>query len=72
MYAFISVLDLDMSPDQDTLDPHVLGLLDPEPDPSIYYNQAKILRKTMILTVLRLLLDFISLKNDENVPSKSI
>jgi len=61
-----------MSPDQDTLDPHVLGLLDPEPDPSIYYNQAKILRKTMILTVLRLLLDFISLKNDENVPSKSI
>ncbi len=36
-----------------------------------FYHQAKIVRKTRILTVLWLLLDFLSLKNDVNVPSKS-
>ncbi len=36
-----------------------------------FYHQAKILRKTLIPTVLWLLLDFLSLKNDVNVPSKS-
>ncbi len=35
------------------------------------YHQAKIVRKTLIFTVLWLLLDFLSLKNDVNVPSKS-
>ncbi len=44
-----------------------LGL--PVPDASII-KQKKI-RKTLIPTVLRLLLDFLSLKNDVNVPSKS-
>jgi hypothetical protein len=36
-----------------------------------FYNQAKIVRKTFIPTVLLLLYDFLSLKNDVNVPSKS-
>ncbi len=35
-----------------------------------FYHQVKILRKTLIPTVLRLLYDFLSLKNDVNVPSK--
>ncbi len=35
------------------------------------YHQAKIVRKTLIPTVLWLLLDFLSLKNDLNVPSIS-
>ncbi len=38
---------------------------------SFFYHQAKIARKTLILTVLWLLLDFLSLKNDVNVPFKS-
>ncbi len=36
-----------------------------------FYYQAKIVRKTLIPTDLWLLFDFISLKNDVNVPSKS-
>ncbi len=35
------------------------------------YHQAKIVRKTLIPTVLWNLFDFLSLKNDGNVPSKS-
>jgi hypothetical protein len=41
---------------------------------SSFYHQAKILRKTLIPTLLWLLLDFLSLKNDVNaviVPTKS-
>ncbi len=36
-----------------------------------FYNQAKIVRKTLVPTVLRLLYDFLSLKNDVNEASKS-
>ncbi len=36
-----------------------------------FYHQAKIVRKTLIPTVLLLLFDFLSLENDVNVPSKS-
>jgi hypothetical protein len=36
-----------------------------------FYHQAKIVRKTLIPTVLLLLLDFLSLKNYVNVPLKS-
>ncbi len=36
-----------------------------------FYHQAKIVRKTLISTVLWLLFDFLSLKNDVKVPSKS-
>ncbi len=56
-----------------------LGLPDPDPlvrgvdtDPSIIpLLSSKIVRNTLILTVLWLLLDFLSLKTDVNVPSKS-
>jgi hypothetical protein len=36
-----------------------------------FYHQAKIVRKTLIPTVLWLGFFFFSLKNDGNVPSKS-
>ncbi len=36
-----------------------------------FCHQAKIVRKTLIPTALCLLFDFLSLKNDGNVPSKS-
>ncbi len=36
-----------------------------------FYNQAKMVRKTLISTVLWLLYDFLSLKNDVNVALKS-
>jgi hypothetical protein len=47
--------------------------MDPDPalDPDPSNHQAKIVRNTLIPTVLRLLLDFLSLKNDVNVHSKS-
>jgi hypothetical protein len=35
------------------------------------YHHAKIVKKTLIPTVLWLLYDFLSLKNDVNIPSKS-
>ncbi len=61
-------------------DPDPLGLPDPDPDPLVRdtdtdpdpsITQAKIVRKTLIPTVLWLLYDFLSLKKDANVPSKS-
>ncbi len=42
--------------------------MDPDPDPSIIKKNSQ---KTWIPTVLWLLYDFLSLKNDVNVPSKS-
>jgi hypothetical protein len=52
---------------------------DPDPDPYVFgppgsgsfYQQAEIVRKTLISTGLLLLLDSSSFKNDVNVPSKS-
>jgi hypothetical protein len=62
-------------PDQD---PHVFG---PPGSGSIsqrygsgsgsFYHQANIVRKTLIPTVLSLILDFLSFKNDVNIPLKS-
>jgi hypothetical protein len=56
----------------------VLGLMDPDPlvggtryRSGTFYHQAKIARKTLIPTALWLLYDFLSLKNDVNVASKS-
>ncbi len=49
-------------------DPLVRGT-DVDPNPSII--KQKLVRKTLILTVLRLLFDFLSLKNYVNVASKS-
>ncbi len=51
--------------DPDPSDPYVFG-----PPGSRSYHQAKIVRKTLIPTALRLSFDFLSLKNDVNVPSK--
>ncbi len=51
-----------------------LGLPSPDPfrctDPDLSIMKQKILRKTFILTVLWLLFDFLSLKNDVNVLAK--
>jgi hypothetical protein len=51
-------------------DPYVFGPpgYGSGPDP---YHQAKIVRKTLIPTVFLIRFDFLSLKNDVNVPSKS-
>jgi hypothetical protein len=35
-----------------------------------FYHQTKVVRKALIPNVLLLLFDFLSLKNDVNVPSK--
>ncbi len=71
-----SVPDLEPNPDPDPPDPHVFG---PPGSGSIsqrygsgsLYQQAKIVRKILIPTVLWLLLDFLSFKKDVNIPSKS-
>ncbi len=68
-----SVADPDPNPDPS--DPYVFG---PPGSGSVsqsygsgsFYHEAKILNKTLIPTVLWLLFDFLSLKNDVNVPSK--
>ncbi len=63
------------------LDPYVLGLLnpdplvrgmdpDPAPDPDPSLIKKKIVRKTLISTVLCLLCNFLSFKNDVKVGSK--
>jgi hypothetical protein len=62
-----SVADPDPNPDPDPPDPHVFG----PPVSGSFYHIAKLVRKTLIPTVLRLLFDFLSLKNDVNVASKS-
>ena len=53
-------------PDPDPEDPHVFG------PPGSFYQQAKIVRKTLIPTVLLLLFDFLSLKNDVKCKNNSI
>ncbi len=63
-------------PDPDPPNPQVFG---PPRSGSIsqrygsgsFYHQAKIVRKTLIPTALWLLLNFLSFKNDVNIPSKS-
>jgi hypothetical protein len=55
----ISVAD----PDPDLPDPHVFG----PPGSGFFYHHAKIVKKILIPT----LFDFLSLKNDVNVASKS-
>ncbi len=53
-------------PDDPGSDPLVRGT-----DPGSFYHQAKIVRQTLIPTVLWFLFVFLSLKNNVNVPSKS-
>jgi hypothetical protein len=59
--VFSSVPELDP-------DPYVFG----PPGCESFHQRAKNCRKTLIYTVLGLLYDFLSLKNDVNVPSKRI
>jgi hypothetical protein len=68
----------DPNPDPDPPDPHVFG---PPGSGSTgqrygsgsgsFYHHAKIVRKTLIPTIFLTLFDFLSLKNDVNVDSKS-
>jgi hypothetical protein len=70
--------DPDPHPDPDPWDPYVFG---PPRSASgsnsqryrsgFFYHQAKIVRKSLIPTVLLLLYDFLSLRNDVNVAAKS-
>ncbi len=53
-------------PNPDPSDPYVFG-----PDPDWLVKVSKNSKKTLIPTALWLLFDFLSLKNDVNVPSKS-
>jgi hypothetical protein len=62
----VSVPDPDLNPNPD---PYVFGR--PGSGSGSFYQQAEIVRKTLIPTGLLLLLDSSSLKNDVNVPSKS-
>ncbi len=48
-------------------DPHVFG----PPGSGSFYHNAKLVRKTLIPTILWLFLTFLSLENYVNVPSKS-
>jgi hypothetical protein len=74
---FSNILMLFVSvPDPDPPDPHVFGPSGFTSQRSgsgsgSFCHQAKIVRKTLIHTVLWLLLDFLSLKNDVNITSKS-
>jgi hypothetical protein len=76
-----SVIGMDPNPDPnpDPPDPHVFG---PPGSGSgsgfcsgsgsgSFYHHAKIVRKTLIPTIFFTLFDFLSLKNDVNVASKS-
>jgi hypothetical protein len=57
--------------DPDPKDTYVFGPPESGSGCGFLYHQAKIGRKTLIPTVSGLLYDFLSLKNDVNVPSKS-
>jgi hypothetical protein len=74
-----SVADPDPNPDPE--DPYVFGppgsgsgygSISQRHGSGYFYHQAKIVRKTLIPNFLLLLFDFLSLKNDVNVCSKSI
>jgi hypothetical protein len=60
IHMFLGLLD----PDPDLL----VRCMDPDPDPSIIKQKCK---KNLSFTVLCILFDFLSLKNDVKVPSKS-
>ncbi len=71
---FLGLLDPDpdplvrsMDPNPDLSDPYVCG----PPGSGSFFQQAKIVRKTLIPTALLLLFDFLSSKNDVNLSSKS-
>ncbi len=72
------VFQPDSVADPDPSDPYVFGppgsesgSISQRHGSGSFYHQAKIVRKTLIPTVLLLLFDFLFLKNDVNVPSES-
>jgi hypothetical protein len=65
-------------PDPDPSDPYVIGPPGSGPGSTnqrygsgSFYHYAKIVRKILIPTVFQLIFNFLSFKNDVNVPSKS-
>jgi hypothetical protein len=75
-HALLGLVSCDADPDPS--DPYVFGppgsvsgSISQSHGSGSFYLQAKIVRKTLILPVLLLLFDFLFLKNDVNVPSKS-
>ncbi len=66
-YVIVSVAYTDPTPDPVPSNPYVFG----PPGSGSFHHQPKIVRKTLIPTVLWPLFDFLSLKNYVNVPSKS-
>ncbi len=77
-YIEISVPDPDPNPDPP--DPHVLDLMDPDPDPSVrgmdpdpdpLLSLSKNSKKNLAFYSFVTFFDFLSLKNDVKVPSKS-
>ncbi len=67
IHVFLGLQDPDPDPLVRGMDPD--PALDPDPDPSII--MPKIVRKTLIPTILWLFLNFYLMKNDVNVASKS-
>ncbi len=57
---------------RDSTNPYLFGPPGPESGSESFYRRAKIVRKTLIPTVLWLLFDYLSSKNDVNVPSKAV
>ncbi len=65
--------DPNSDPDLSKHDPYVFepsGSVSQRSGSRSFYHEAKIVSKTLIPTVLWLIFDFLSLKNDVNVPSK--
>ncbi len=80
VYSGVADPDLDPDLNPDSSDPYIFGPPGSGSGPinqrygsgsGSFYHQAKIVRKILIPTVLWLLFDFLSLKNDVNIPSKS-
>jgi hypothetical protein len=66
-----SVGDPDLDSDPGVFGPPGSGSTSQRYGSGSFYHQAKKVRKPLVPTVLLLLLDYLSLKNDVNIPSKS-
>jgi hypothetical protein len=75
IYFLVSIIELGIIADPDPSDVYVFrppgsgsGSISQRYGSGSFYHQAKLVRKTLIPTVLGLLFNFLSLKNDVNVP----
>jgi hypothetical protein len=66
-----SVPDPDLDPDPHVIGPPGFGSTSQRYGSGSFYHHPKIVRKTLIPSIFATLFDFLSLKNDVNVPSKS-